>query len=232
MAHDSLKGVPRLRTNPSRWDGEDWRAFVEELLSKDVTVREEKWERSIFVTDAGGLAFGLPHGVVRPSSTGDVSRVLKAAQAHQVPVITRGGGLSSEGEAIAFGGLLLDMTSMSRVLGVDKTKMTVRTEAGIFWHHLAEVLRRDNLDYLSAPLNLTSTVGGVLGVGGIDINSGRAPWSDARSILNTTKGFRGSWSGRSFSASSNALWTKSTSTSGSTRSSATTRGAMPATAGR
>lgn len=173
VAPDSLKGIPRVQTNPARWNGNGWQAFVDELVSKGVAVRMEKRERSIFVTDAGGLAFGLPHGVVRPSSTEDVSKVLTAAQTHRVPVVTRGGGLSSEGEAIAFGGLLLDMTSMNKVLAIDKDNMTVRTEAGIFWHQLAEVLRRDGLDYLSAPLNLTSTVGGVIGVGGIDINSPR-----------------------------------------------------------
>ena len=51
--------------------------------------------------------------------------------------------------------------------------MTVRCEAGIYWHSLAEALRRHGLDYLSAPLNMTASVGGTLGVGGIDINSPR-----------------------------------------------------------
>ena len=74
---------------------------------------------------------------------------------------------------MAFGGVLLDMSGMSRVLKIDAQALTVRTEAGIYWHSLAEELRRENLDYLSAPLNLTSSVGGSLGVGGIDVNSPR-----------------------------------------------------------
>jgi len=85
----------------------------------------------------------------------------------------RGGGLTTEGESVAFGGVLLDMTGMSRVVSIDAEALTVRTEAGIFWHSLAEDLRRQGLDYLSAPLNLTSSVGGTLGVGGIDVNSAR-----------------------------------------------------------
>jgi len=91
----------------------------------------------------------------------------------RVPVTVRGGGLTTEGESVAFGGVLLDMTGMSRVLHIDRAALTVRTQAGIFWHTLAEELRRENLDYLSAPLNLTSSVGGTLGVGGIDVNSPR-----------------------------------------------------------
>src|SRR5436853_2506471 len=63
------------------------------------------------------------------------------------------------------------MTGMSHVLEVDEENLAVRTQAGVFWSALAERLRRHGLDYLSAPLNLTSSVGGTLGVGGIDVNS-------------------------------------------------------------
>src|ERR1700693_3197712 len=74
------------------------------------------------------------------------------------------------------------MTGMSRVLHIDSDALTVRTEAGIFWHSLAEELRRHDLDYLSAPLNLTSSVGGTLGVGGIDVNSPRLGCSADQSV--------------------------------------------------
>jgi len=161
------------RTNPARWNGDQWPAFVSFLRDKGIMVHEGRSDASIYISDAGGLAHCIPHGVVRPSSAEEIAGVLKAAQVHEVPVTTRGGGLTTEGESVAFGGLLLDMSSMNRVLDVDIKRMTVRTEAGIFWHQLAETLRRDGLDYLSAPLNLTSSVGGTLGVGGIDINSPR-----------------------------------------------------------
>lgn len=173
VAPDSLKGIPRQQTNPSRWQGAAWQDFVQRLRSEGVAVHENRSECSVFITDAGGLAYGLPHGVVRPNSAEDISKVLKAAQTFKVPVTTRGGGLTTEGETVAFGGLLLDMSSMNNVLEINPETMTVRTQAGIFWHQLAEILRRDGLDYLSAPLNLTASVGGTLGVGGIDVNSPR-----------------------------------------------------------
>jgi FAD/FMN-containing dehydrogenase len=161
------------QTNPSRWEGEQWPSFVSHLEERGIAVHEGRPDSSVFISDAGGLAHGMSHGVVRPFSSEDVAEVLKAAQTFAVPVTARGGGLTTEGESIAFGGLLLDMSSMNRVLRVDPAEMTVRTEAGIYWHQLAEALRRDGFDYLSAPLNLTSSVGGTLGVGGIDINSPR-----------------------------------------------------------
>src|SRR6185503_12189247 len=171
VAPDALVGVPRQQTNAGRWVGGGWSAFRDALAAQGVEVLEEESTRGIFTTDAGGTAYGLPHGVVIARSATQISTLLKAAQAHRVPVTVRGGGLTTEGESVAYGGVLLDMTRMSNVLEVDEKKLVVRTQAGIFWSALAERLRRHGLDYLSAPLNLTSSVGGTLGVGGIDVNS-------------------------------------------------------------
>ncbi len=134
---------------------------------------EEPSTRGIFATDAGGTAYGMPHGVVIARSAEQIAALLKAAQSHRVPVTVRGGGLTTEGESVAYGGVLLDMTGMSRVISINMETPWVRTQAGIFWSSLAETLRRRGMDYLSAPLNLTSSVGGTLGVGGIDVNSAR-----------------------------------------------------------
>src|SRR4051812_16111763 len=171
VAPDALVGIRRQQTNAARWSAGGWSAFRDALRTVGVELLEELPTRGIFATDAGGTACGLPHGVVIARSAAQISALLREAQRHRVPVTVRGGGLTTEGESIAYGGVLLDMTGMSQVLGVDETSLTVRTQAGIFWSALAERLRRHGLDYLSAPLNLTASVGGTLGVGGIDVNS-------------------------------------------------------------
>jgi FAD/FMN-containing dehydrogenase len=170
---DALLGIKRQQTNSARWHGANWHEFVATLRAQDVEVLETIAACGAFATDAGGTAYGLPHGVVIARDAEQIAKLLRAAQTWHVPVTVRGGGLTTEGESVAFGGVLLDMTGMSRVLHIDTAALTVRTQAGIFWHSLAEELRRENLDYLSAPLNLTSTVGGSLNVGGIDVNSPR-----------------------------------------------------------
>ncbi len=173
VAPDALQGITRQQTNPARWNGSGWPEFVANLRDSGVELVEGATACGVYATDAGGTAYGMPHGVVIARSAAQIAMLLKAAQAHSVPVTVRGGGLTTEGESVAYGGVLLDMSGMSRVLNVDAAALTVRTEAGIFWHSLAEELRRGNLDYLSAPLNMTSSVGGTLGVGGIDVNSAR-----------------------------------------------------------
>ncbi len=182
VAPDSLSGVIRQQTNPRRWRGEGWNGFRDALRQEGVDIREGRALNGVYVTDAGGSAHGMPAGTLIPRDAGQIAAVLRRAQQFEVPVTARGGGLTTEGESVAFGGLLLDMSGMSRVLKVDPEQMTVRAEAGIYWLQLAEQLRRDGLDYLSAPLNLTSSVGGTLGVGGIDINSPRLGCSADQAI--------------------------------------------------
>lgn len=182
MAAESLKDIPRLQTNPPRWGGEGWKEFAAALRGAGVELSEKRSTLSVYATDSGGLAVGLPHGVALPRTTEQVAEVMKAAQKYRVPVTVKGGGLTTEGETVAYGGLLLDMRAMSEVLSVDKEKPSVRTQAGIYWHALAERLRRDGMDYLSAPLNMTSSVGGTLQVGGIDINSPRLGCSADQTI--------------------------------------------------
>jgi len=173
VAPDALQGIKRQQTNPGRWNGPNWEEFAAAVRARGIELRETPAARAAFATDAGGTAYGLAHGVVIARSSEQIARLLQAAQQYRVPVTVSGGGLTTEGESVAFGGVLLDMSGMSRVLHIDADALTVRIEAGIFWHSLAEELRRQDLDYLSAPLNLTSSVGGTLGVGGIDVNSAR-----------------------------------------------------------
>ncbi|MDX8393371.1 MAG: FAD-binding oxidoreductase [Mariprofundales bacterium] len=170
---ESIPHIPRQQTLASRWQGEYWDEFVDALEQQDVQLRNKRGIRELFATDAGGLAYGLPHAVMLAQSANQVATLLRFAQKYAIPVTARGGGLSTEGECVAYGGVLLDMSPMQRILQVDSKNMTVRVEAGICWHALAETLRRYGMDYLSAPLNMSSTVGAVLGVGGVDVNSMR-----------------------------------------------------------
>ena len=172
----------RRQTRPGRWQGAGWDAFVAELAGKKVTVRVGRAAVAPFMHDGGGVIRGCPHGLVQATSTADVAAVLAAAQTHGVPVTVRGGGKTTDGESVAPGGLALDLSALSRIIAIDRKAQTVRCQAGIFWHSLAEGLRREGLDYCSAPLNLTSSVGGTLGVGGIDVNSPRLGCSADQAI--------------------------------------------------
>jgi len=63
--------------------------------------------------------YGPPDIVVKPHSAEEVSKILKLANTHKIPIIARGGGSDMTGAATPLkktGGIILDMTDMNRVL--------------------------------------------------------------------------------------------------------------------
>ena len=134
-------------------------------------LRTDRAARACYRTDGGQVVYGYPDSVVHARSPEDVAEVLHVAQRDHIPVTCRGGGLTTEGESVASRGILLDLKGMHHLLECDGK--TAWVEAGMTWHQVAEALRPRGLDYTSAPLNMLSTVGGTLGVGGIDVNSPR-----------------------------------------------------------
>jgi FAD/FMN-containing dehydrogenase len=136
-----------------------------------VLLRTDRATRACYRTDGGQVVYGMPDSVVHARCAEDVAGTLRMAQRERIPVTCRGGGLTTEGESVSARGLLLDVKGMNRLLECDGA--TAWVEAGMTWHQVAEALRPRGLDYTSAPLNMLSTVGGTLGVGGIDVNSPR-----------------------------------------------------------
>ena len=134
-------------------------------------LRTDRATRACYRTDGGQIVYGLPDSVVHARCPEDVADVLCLAQGDGIPVTCRGGGLTTEGESVSGAGILLDMKGMNRLIDCDGA--TAWVEAGMTWYEVAAALRPRGLDYTSAPLNLLSTVGGTLGVGGIDVNSPR-----------------------------------------------------------
>jgi FAD/FMN-containing dehydrogenase len=136
-----------------------------------VQLRTDRATRACYRTDGGQVVYGMPDSVVHARCAEDVADTLRLAQHERIPVTCRGGGLTTEGESVTARGILLDVKGMHRLLDCDGA--TAWVEAGMTWHQVAEALRPRGLDYTSAPLNMLSTVGGTLGVGGIDVNSPR-----------------------------------------------------------
>src|SRR6185503_19780142 len=69
--------------------------------------------------DFGRMITRLPGVVVRPASTADVAAVIGYARRNSVPVPTRAEAHTKSGQALTDGGILLDVTSLDRILAID-----------------------------------------------------------------------------------------------------------------
>jgi glycolate oxidase len=89
-------------------------------------------ERRAFETDALTAYRKIPLAVVLPSTTEEVSAVLKVCHANGVKVVARGAGTSLAGGAIPQeDAIVLGVAKMNRVLDIDFAGRTARVQSGI-----------------------------------------------------------------------------------------------------
>ena len=86
-----------------------------------------------------------PDMVVMPQSAEQVSAILKAANQYQVPVTPKGAiGLTGTGGPI-YGGVLLDLVQMDKIISIDAKNMKAVGEAGCSFYKLAQALFKQDL---------------------------------------------------------------------------------------
>lgn len=106
----------------------------------------------------------VPDYIVLPDTTEEVSKILILANEYKIPVIVWGGGGGAQGGALPiYGGIILDMKKMNKVIDIDLNSMIVEVETGIIMQHLEWELEKFNVSTMHIPASIyCSTVGGFL----------------------------------------------------------------------
>ncbi len=114
--------------------------------------------------DESWLEPHLPDVVVWPSTTEQVSDIVRYAYEHDVPVVPWSGGSSLEGNPIpVYGGILLAMYRMKKVLDVREADLQVVVQPGIVYDDLNAELRHLGLFFPPAPGSAdVATIGGMV----------------------------------------------------------------------
>ena len=114
------------------------------LVAPEALVVSED-ELRAFETDALTAYRKMPLAVVLPSTTAEVSAVLRFCHEHGVKVVPRGAGTSLCGGAIPQeDAIILGVAKMSRILETDFENRTARVQAGVT--NLAITRRLPNLE--------------------------------------------------------------------------------------
>jgi glycolate oxidase len=104
----------------------------------------------------------LPEVVVLPSTTEQVAAIVRLANRERIPVTPRGAGSGLSGGAIpSFGGILLSVERMDRLIELDRANMTVTVEAGMVTNDLAHMVQAEGLFFAGYPMSVeTCFIGG------------------------------------------------------------------------
>jgi len=126
---------------------------------------------SCVVTDEGRENFArdeaphphtdLPEAVVFPSSTLEISEILKLANAELIPVTPRGAGTGLSGGAVPiYGGLVLSLEHMCGIVEVDEANFCATAQAGMVLSNFCEEIEKHGLYYPLYPGEMSATIGG------------------------------------------------------------------------
>jgi glycolate oxidase len=103
-----------------------------------------------------------PEAVVLPSSAEETAAIVKLANRERVPVTPRGAGSGLSGGAIPeYGGIVVSLERMNRLIEVDRDNMAAVVEAGMVTNDFALAVQDQGLFFAGYPMSLqTCVIGG------------------------------------------------------------------------
>lgn len=102
-----------------------------------------------------------PELVIQPGCTEEVSQILAYADQEHLPVTTRGAGTGLCGGCVPiYGGIVLSMMRMNKILEIDEQTMNAVLQPGVLLMEIIEEAANHNLLYAPDPGEKSASVGG------------------------------------------------------------------------
>lgn len=102
-----------------------------------------------------------PELVIQPGCTEEVSQILAYASQEHLPVTTRGAGTGLCGGCVPiYGGIVLSMMRMNKILEIDEQTMNAVLQPGVLLMEIIEEAANHNLLYAPDPGEKSASVGG------------------------------------------------------------------------
>ena len=124
---------------------------LERLVTSDGVISDEAGRRA-YETDALTAYRRVPLAVVLPKTTQEVSHILSYCNENSIKVVARGAGTSLCGGALPQeDSIVLGVSKMNRVLGIDYQNRTAHVEAGITNIAISEAVAGEGFFYAPDP---------------------------------------------------------------------------------
>ena len=125
----------------------------------DVLLTEE--ELSNYAHDESSVKPHNPEVVIRAETTEEVSKILQLANENIIPVTPRGGGTGLTGGSIPlYGGILLSLEKMNRILELDEENLTLTVEPGALIMDIHAFVEERGFMYPPDPGQKSGAIGG------------------------------------------------------------------------
>ena len=152
-----------------------------EAVCGENRVRVDRRERKMYSFDIGAMPSlvkpfvhaGIAGGVVRPKNEGQIVEIMRIGRKENLELVPRAWATSGYGGVLPpTGGVVVDVSGMSKVLDVDASALTARVQAGAIWQNIDTELAHRGLTLRLYPSSYpSSSVGGWLAQGGSGFGS-------------------------------------------------------------
>ena len=148
-----------------------YRRLNEKIISKlqSIVGKENSVLEDVKLTDYSHDEFSLkeihhkPEIVLKPSSTEEVSRIMRIATEENIPVVARGGATGLVGGCVpCFGGIVISTERMNNIIEIDEKNLMVIIEAGVSLKEFYSALKTKKLFFPPHPGEESATIGGII----------------------------------------------------------------------
>ncbi len=99
----------------------------------------------------------MPEVVVTPRSSAEISKIVKLANKELIPVTPRGAGSGLSGGAIPeYGGIVISVEKMNKVIEIDYDNMMMVLEPGVITNNVNEEIAKKGLFFAGYPMSVES----------------------------------------------------------------------------
>lgn len=138
-------------------------SFFQQILGEAYVLTDEEKRRNYDHDFTEDLHY-LPQVVLLPDQAEQIASILKHCNERNIPVTARGAGTGLSGGALpVYGGVLLSMEKLSRILEIDEENFQATTEPGVITQIFQEAVTEKGLFYPPDPASKGSCfIGGNL----------------------------------------------------------------------
>ncbi|TET59827.1 FAD-binding oxidoreductase, partial [Candidatus Aerophobetes bacterium] len=135
--------------------------FLTNLFGKDEVLVDPDLLEKYSHDEVPGLK-AEPEVVVRATTVHQISKLMNFANEKKIPVTPRGAGYGLSGGAVPiYGGIVLSLEKMDRILEIDKKNLMITVEPGVITGKIHEAVEKEGLFYPPDPASLDScSIGG------------------------------------------------------------------------
>lgn len=102
-----------------------------------------------------------PDVLVKVNTTEEVSQIMAYAFENNIPITPRGQGTGLVGGSVAlFGGIMIDLNNMNRILELDEENLTLTVQPGVMLMEIMKFVEEHGLFYPPDPGEKSASIGG------------------------------------------------------------------------